>query len=92
MDAYDCDWITISVLAEAIDLRMPCVFSQAPREKDRLRPSALGVLLRCRALTGFRLSGNLLRNERKKVFPNLPKKHACGTREQPSLAPSGCVS
>jgi hypothetical protein len=38
-------WIAIPVLVKVIDLRMSCVFSQAPREKDGLRPATNGILL-----------------------------------------------
>lgn len=62
-----------------------CVFSQAPREKSRLRPSALGVLLRLRrlAVSAFRKS---FCNERKNISRTFRKRHACGTWERDTLA------
>ena len=83
-----------------------CVFSQAPREKSSPRPSALGALLRLPPQQvkcgpagdpgiapprGFGFQKIFLQRTQKD-FPNLPKKRACGTREQPSPAPLRGVS
>lgn len=63
------------------------IFPARPRSLASVlipRPSALAVLLLLRRPRGFRLSENLLGKETgtQKDFPNLPKKHAFGTRER----------
>jgi Tfp pilus assembly protein FimT len=65
---------------------MSCVFSQSPREKDRLRPAArrVSASLRTLRVSAFRKS---FVQRTQKDFPNLPKKTPLGTWEQPFLAP-----
>ena len=70
---------------DSADLRMSCVFSQAPREKNRLRPATL----RGSAFSAFRKSFRqepAKSAEKEKIFRTF-RKSAAGPWEQPSLAP-----